>query len=98
MPPYKVRVTKAIWSNEDRTELFDDLYRDIALPFVPFVGLALQQDGWHCGPLERITWDGARQIFMAESRGDAENEDRTAEEMRDYDMKYSNWLSHKKAP
>src|SRR6185437_7894440 len=46
MPPYKVRVTKAIWSNEDRTELFDDLYRDIALPFVPFVGLALQQDGW----------------------------------------------------
>jgi hypothetical protein len=42
---YKVHVTKGIWSDEERTELFDDLYRDIELPFIPFIGLELQQDG-----------------------------------------------------
>jgi hypothetical protein len=96
MPPYKIHVTKAIWTDEDRTDMFDHLYKDTDLPFVPFIGLALQQDGWYCDPIERLTWNGERQLFTAESRGEAGNDDRTAEEIRDYDMKYSNWLSHKK--
>lgn len=96
MPPHKVHVMKAIWSDEDRTDLFDHLYRDIELPFVAFVGLAIGQEDWYCGPIERIKWDGERQIFVADSQDDTENADRTAAEIRDYDMKYANWLSYKK--
>jgi hypothetical protein len=97
---YKVHVTKGIWSNEERTELFDDLYRDIELPFIPFIGLELQQDGWWCGPIDRLKWDGDRQLFVAESRDAAPDPDldfpKTAEEMRDSDMKNYGWQSHKK--
>jgi hypothetical protein len=31
---YKVHVTKAIWADEECTDLFDDLYYDLELPFV----------------------------------------------------------------
>ena len=64
---YKVHVTKAIWADEECTDLFDNLYRGIELPFVPFIGLAIQQDDWYCDPIERITWDEARQLFRAEA-------------------------------
>jgi hypothetical protein len=99
MPPYKVHVTKAIWTDENRADLFDNLYYDLELPFVPFLGLALQQEGWYCGPIERITWDGDRQLFRAESRDEAPSEDddftETAEDMRDRNLRQDNWRSHK---
>src|SRR5271155_4877257 len=82
MPPYKAHVTKAIWTDERRSDLFDHLYYEVELPFVPFIGLAVQQEGWHCDPIERVTWDGTRQMFIVESQGDAGDDDRTAEEIR----------------
>lgn len=31
-------------------------FRELRLPFAPFIGLALHQDGWWCGPLEQVEW------------------------------------------
>lgn len=97
MPPYKLYVTKAIWTDEDQTDLFDHLYYEMELPFVPFIGLELQnEDGWYCDPIERIKWDNERQMFVAESRSEAGDNDRTAETIRAWDMKYAKWRSYKK--
>lgn len=94
---YKVHITKAIWADEERTELFDELYRDIELAFVPFIGLAIQQEGWYCGPIERITWDEARQLFSAESRGFVpDDETSSAEDRRRIDLDTYGWKTHKK--
>jgi hypothetical protein len=36
---FKLHVTKMIWADEGRETLFDHLYRDIELPFPPYIGL-----------------------------------------------------------
>ena len=97
MPPYKIHVQKSIWLNEERTELFDHLYRDIELPFLPFIGLAIQGlYGWYCDPIETLSWNAEGQFFIAEVRAEAGDDDRSAEDIRHWDMKYAGWLSHKK--
>lgn len=96
MPPYKIHVMKAIFVNDDLTELFDHLYQDFELPFVPFIGLALSQvDGRSCDPIETLTWNGEKQMFVANIKTEAGDEDRTAEDIRHWDMNYSGWLSYK---
>jgi hypothetical protein len=92
---YKVHVTKAIWADEECTDLFDELYRDVELPFVPFIGLAIQQDGWYCGPIERITWDEADQLFRAESQGFVPDGETSAKNRKRIDIDTHGWKSHK---
>lgn len=93
---YKIHVTKAIWASDEQTNLFDDLYCDIELPFVPFIGLAITQlGGWSCNPLESLTWNAEKQMFFAETLAEVGNDSRSAEDIRNWDLKYSGWLSHK---
>jgi hypothetical protein len=94
---YKVHVTKSIWTNDERTELLDSLYYDLELPFVPFIGLQLQRDGWHCGPIERVAWDGDEECFRVEAQGRTPDDEDMgdAEDFRRIDMGYG-WKSHVK--
>ena len=39
-------------------------YRDIELPYVPFVGLSLITDKGHFGPVTEVTWHAAAKIFF----------------------------------
>ena|ERR1700734_2321022 len=97
MASYKIHVRKGIWADEERTELFDRLYRDIELPFVPSIGLAIQHhDGWSCDPIERLVWNEEQQLFTAETRAENGNAERTAEDIRHWDLTYCHWLSDKK--
>jgi hypothetical protein len=93
---YKVHVTKAIWADEECTTLFDHLYYDLELPFVPFIGLKLQQAGWYCDALEQVSWDGDNHCFRVESHGHVPEElgeGPNAENRRRMDLE-AGWKSH----
>ena len=59
----KLHVTKAIWSDEACSDLLDNLYRDIELPFLPFIGLVVKQEGWYWDSIERLSWSVDNQSF-----------------------------------
>lgn len=56
-PPYKATVRKHIYTihGPPKTELF--VYRDVIIPFPPFIGLDLWDGEWSSGPIKEITWD-----------------------------------------
>jgi hypothetical protein len=95
---FKVHVTKMIWADDGREALFDHLYRDIELPFPPYIGLVITEEAWSSGLIERVSWGIGIEQFHVEVRDAVpfENDmhDYTAEYLRDSDLK-DGWLSHK---
>lgn len=53
---YRVRLKKVIWRDEDRKELYAELFRDIELPFPPSIGLEVSFRGWSSDKADKVTW------------------------------------------
>jgi hypothetical protein len=88
---FKLHVTKMIWAEETREKLFDHLYRDIELPFPPYVGLVITEDAWSSGPIETVSWGiGLEQFHVTvkdEIPFESDGHDFKAEELRDSDLR-----------
>ena len=96
-PPYNVCITKTIWIDKWQSEVFDRLYRIVELPFIPFIGLEIQNlNGFNCDPIEHVAWNGETQVFYASTRPETGDEERSAEDIRHWDMTHGGWLSQKK--
>jgi len=57
---------KAIWCDDERKELYAQLFRDIELPFAPSIGLEVTLEGWSSGKAERVIWDHEDERFFVE--------------------------------
>jgi hypothetical protein len=98
---YRLHVTQAIWTDEKRDDMFDHLYREIELPFPPYIGLVISHEAWSSGPIQRVRWDIGKELFLVDVEDavpfEADMYDYTAEWLRDHDLN-DGWKSHKVHP
>jgi len=60
---YKCIFVKLLWKDLDKKRLYRTLEKDMALPFVPTIGMEVGEGEWFSGKIERIVWDNADQQF-----------------------------------
>ena len=60
---YQVIINLFIWSDENRLGSYAQLTRSLSLPFVPFIGLKLSEEGWYCRPIVDVVWDNETKTF-----------------------------------
>jgi hypothetical protein len=94
---YRVRLEKVIWVDEERKDMYTHLFRDIELPFSPFVGLEISFRGWSSGKAEKVTWDFDSERFVVEVKDEvpfsSTDYDFTVEWLLQHALKQG-WLNH----
>lgn len=63
---FKVNLSKVIWGDQSCKTLVAHLYREIELPFPPYIGMEIFSGRWTSGPIERVRWDVNEERFLAE--------------------------------
>ena len=60
---HKLTIQLQVWLDKSG-ENVKRLFREVEVPFVPFVGLSISSNGWESGPLESIRWDIDKELFI----------------------------------
>ena len=55
-----------IWRDESKEQIYTSLYREIELPFPPFIGLDISDEDWNSGTIEKIRWSMEENRFIAQ--------------------------------
>jgi hypothetical protein len=63
---FDIKIHLVIESHDGELQLSG--YYDIALPFVPFVGLEIQHRGSHMSKIESVCWDEVDSKFICQTR------------------------------
>ena len=93
---YKCEISKTIWLDDQKRELYEVLVKNFLLPFPPFLGLNISSGKFHSGDITSISWDADNKIFSLMTRDeipwtDDDGHLHTAEEIKTHYIKRENW-------
>ncbi len=84
---YDCIFVKYLWKDSDKKKRFKILEKQLALPFVPVIGLEVGEGDWFSGKIERIVWDNIDQLFTVKVMDVTPKEGITAELLLDVAVK-----------
>jgi predicted nucleotidyltransferase len=64
-PMHQLRINKHVYYNSETEPLRRSLFREVTLPFIPFIGLSVWVGDWLSGPIDRITWSQDNSYFTS---------------------------------
>lgn len=93
---YKCQISKAIWSDDQKNEIYEVLVKEFFLPFPPFLGLDVRYGSFYTGNITSITWDVDKEIFGLGTKDEFPWKDddghlHTAEEIKKYYVQRVKW-------
>ena len=60
---YKCEFSKIIWGNQNKTDLYEVVVKDLTLPFPPYLGLSVSSGRFKSGIIVSVGWDNDREVF-----------------------------------
>jgi len=72
---YKCQISKAVWKDVEKTDLYEILIKDVELPFPPYIGLSISEGSFSTGELTGVTWDIENKKFSAGTKDEVPWED-----------------------
>lgn len=93
---YKCRISKAVWKDTGKTELYKVLIKDVMLPFPPYIGLSISDGSFSSGEFTSVIWDIDKKAFSARTEDELPWEDddfniHTPEDITEFLLEYSGW-------
>ena len=93
---YKCEIYKSIWSDTEKTDLYEILFKCFELPFPPYIGLAVIFEKFNSGEILSVTWNTDSRIFNLKTSDetpwiDDDGHIHTAEEIASHYITRSNW-------
>ena len=62
---YKVKFSKALYRDVEKSDLLEVVEKDLELPFPPYLGLEVHDGRFRSGKIESVTWLNDENYFSA---------------------------------
>lgn len=85
---YKIVLARALWKDSERKTFGKMFFRQVEIPFLPFIGLAIRGDGWDTPPITSVRWSVVDHSFFCEV------EDKTPLRTPEIQTTYEDLLEH----